>query len=656
MSQEDDFKENLSLIQQSIIALDKKIEVQGQRISQLERHSVVADSAVSSLGKITSSLTPPPPPPPSFSSNSSNISMQELWQEKNHNLEEFSTPSSTDVRKDSLEENIGGKWFARIGIAALILGISFFLKYAFDNDWIGETGRVMIGILIGLILLSIGEKTIRKYFLYGQIITGGGIAVLYLSIFSAYNFYHLIGSFAAFFIMIVITAVGIILSLRYDALSLMTVAIIGGFATPLMASSGVNNQLGLLSYLVLLDLSILTIALFKKWRSVNIVGFIGTAILFFAWGEEFYTKQDLGMTLFFLTLFFLIFSLSSLVYNIFKKEKSTGIEQLLTLATAVVYFSVSYGLLNDDWHSILGFFAMIMAIYYFIWAFVVRNITPEDESLYGFLAFLTVGFVTLAIPIQFKQNIITISWAIEAVILMIIGTKVSKAPLITFSSVVGLLAFLRFLMLDNMKYDEFTIAIFNGVFLTAIMLVGAFYGIAYVVNAFLDENLPGISIKKKLLIALFVVTANFVTIFSISREITQYYDRDIRSLYTTQNSSAQQSMGSLMGGNSSIAYEKIYQANREKIKSIRNKSSISLSIFWLVYSIILLVVGIFGKYKGVRIGGLALLMLAILKLFFFDLWSLGTLYRIISSISLGLVLLMTSFVYQRYKDSIKEII
>jgi uncharacterized membrane protein len=63
-----------------------------------------------------------------------------------------------------------------------------------------------------------------------------------------------------------------------------------------------------------------------------------------------------------------------------------------------------------------------------------------------------------------------------------------------------------------------------------------------------------------------------------------------------------------------------------------------------------------GRYKLVRLGAMLLLSLAILKLFFYDLWSLGTLYRIISSICLGLALLGISFGYNKYRDKIKDLI
>lgn len=92
------------------------------------------------------------------------------------------------------------------------------------------------------------------------------------------------------------------------------------------------------------------------------------------------------------------------------------------------------------------------------------------------------------------------------------------------------------------------------------------------------------------------------------------------------------------------------------IKLAENKASVAISLFWLVYAIALVVAGFWRRYKWVRIGGVSLLLIAILKLFFIDLWSLGQLYRIVASISLGAVLLGISFLYQKYRHVFLEII
>lgn len=216
-------------------------------------------------------------------------------------------------------------------------------------------------------------------------------------------------------------------------------------------------------------------------------------------------------------------------------------------------------------------------------------------------------------------------------------------------------------MLDIAKYNKDSLLIFNNVFLTACIIIAGAYLMAFLVYAFSkDDNLNTgqAKISKGSLIALFVIVANFMTIFSVSHEIVKSYGRDI-NVVREQQSKVRSSFNvpNRMSTYDNDYYSSSeYKLSKEKIEKLESRSSIALSIFWLIYSIILLAVGIVGKYKGIRLGGLALLILAIFKLFFYDLWSLGTLYRIISSISLGAVLLAISFVYQKYKNTIKEII
>jgi uncharacterized membrane protein len=648
MSQEDEIKKSLSLIQQAVLALDKKIQVQGERIAQLEKGGHAITQVQSEQAPIMF--------PENFSTDFLATSNKQSESEP-AKVESSMAQNVERGSENTFEENVAGPLFMKIGITALVLGISFFLKYAFDNDWIGETGRILIGLLIGLGLLGIGEKTIRKYAMYGQAISGAGLAVLYLSIFSAFNYYHLIGSATAFFAMLVITLVGIALSFRYEAIPLMVIATAGAFAAPLLTANGQNNQLALFSYIVLLDLAVLAVAVFKNWRAVNVVGFIGTAILFSTWAAKFYTEQDLGSTMFFLTIFFLLYSFSALIYNLIKKEASTGIEQALTLFSGFFYFGASYGLLQANYGFLVGFFALILAGYYFIWAFAVRNFTPEDENLYTFLAFLAVGFITLAIPVQFKQNTITISWAIEALLLMVIGAKLKKNSFVIFSVVVTVLTLFRYFFLDSFKYNQYSISVFNPVFLTAVILVGCVYLMAYAVRSFADEKAG--FVNKKSLMTLFFILANFVSVFAISQEINTSYNREISSVSSLRNIRREKIPVAPLdkaGKNNNFYQTPEYKQEQEKIANLKSSNSIALSIFWLIYAVGLIAFGMVRASKRVRVGGMVLLSLAILKLFFVDLWSLGRLYQIISSMSLGVVLLLVSFGYQKYKDLVKKII
>ncbi len=627
------------------------VEKQDQRISLLESRLNAQGSAINpTQEKENISFVPTPLPPDEEGLQSVNPESVEISDER-ITLQEESAPGNGG----DLEGNIGGKWFARIGITALVLGVSFLLKYAFDNNWIGETGRVLIGIMIGLFLLALGEKYIRKYFGYGQIITGGGIAILYLSIFAAFDFYSLLGPIVSFFGMILVTAAGTVLSLRYNAISLMIVSVLGGFATPLLISTGQNNQFSLFFYILILDVAVLMISFFRKWRELNFVGFIGTGILFFVWAAKFYTQAQLGSTMFFLTLFFIIYTISSLIYNIVRQEKSAEVEQILVLLSGTAYFITSYSLMNGQYHSFMGFFALILGIYYFLWAYLVKYVTPEDKRLYGFLAFLTIGFVTLMIPIQFQGVAITSGWLIEAILLFLIAVKNKEQIIIKFFGLLIFgLAIFRIFMIDAFSSSQAVLA--NKFFFTALFAVVISYAAAFLFSSISNDKEteePESYLAAKQIAILMFIVANFLTIFIGSREINNYYQNKIdqaqkESRIIMENARVQ---GKPQNSSNAIA-----EYNYTKISSLRSKNSVVLSIFWLLYGIVLVAVGMTRERKGVRVGGLILLFLAILKLFFVDLWSLGTLYRIISSMTLGVILLGISFAYNRYKDKIKEII
>ena len=178
----------------------------------------------------------------------------------------FAVPSQTAERSD-LEERIGSHWLNRIGIAAVMIGMSYFLKYAFDNGWIGPTGRIAIGLIAGIAVVLWSERfRSRGYRIFSYSLKALGIGVLYLSLWAAFQVYQLIPSGAAFFCMLVVTASTCALALTQDTEILAVFAITGGFSTPVLLSTGVNREIALFSYLTLLDLGTLALVFFKPWR------------------------------------------------------------------------------------------------------------------------------------------------------------------------------------------------------------------------------------------------------------------------------------------------------------------------------------------------------------------------------------------------------
>src|SRR6266853_787284 len=190
-------------------------------------------------------VTPPPPPriPPHISTG---------------------FPAAPEI---DLESRIGSHWLNRIGIAALLIGVSYFLKFAFDNNWIGPAGRVSIGILAGIAVVVWSERFRAKgYQAFSYSLKAVGIGILYLSLWAAFQVYSLIPSGVAFVMMLAVTSATTAMALAQDAQLLAAFALIGGFTTPLLLSTGQNREVALFSYVALLDLGALGLVILKPWR------------------------------------------------------------------------------------------------------------------------------------------------------------------------------------------------------------------------------------------------------------------------------------------------------------------------------------------------------------------------------------------------------
>src|SRR5437879_5827185 len=184
----------------------------------------------------------------------------------------------------NLESRIGSHWLNRIGIAALLIGISYFLKLAFDSNWIGPGGRVTIGLLAGIAVVVWSERFRSKgYKAFSYSLKAVGIGALYLSLWAAFQVYSLIPSGAAFVMMLVVTSATAVMAWTQDAPLLAAFALTGGFATPLLLSTGQNREVALFSYVALLDLGALLLVVFKPWRRLLVMSYAGTLLLYVGW-------------------------------------------------------------------------------------------------------------------------------------------------------------------------------------------------------------------------------------------------------------------------------------------------------------------------------------------------------------------------------------
>jgi uncharacterized membrane protein len=188
--------------------------------------------------------------------------VESIVKDEGGRIKDKSGEKSGEAAKTSREWEafVGGRLFNRIGAAAIILGIGFFLKYAFDNNLIPEWMRVAMGLITGAGLI-VGAMRAHKQSLeiFAQGLLGAGISALYLSVYAAFNFYHLVPLTIAFGGMILVTALGLLLALRFESLAIALIAWFGGFITPLLFHTETPNAVGLFSYLLFLNLGLLAL-------------------------------------------------------------------------------------------------------------------------------------------------------------------------------------------------------------------------------------------------------------------------------------------------------------------------------------------------------------------------------------------------------------
>jgi uncharacterized membrane protein len=381
--------------------------------------------------------TPPPPPPLPKETTPAPQPSPSLFPEIQ--------PERTTSEKWARFEEIAGKmWMAWVGAVVLFLAAGFFVKYAIDNGWIGPTARVVLGMMMGVAMLAAGDRSIRKDMRkLGEALIGGGLAILYVSIAASYSLYDLIPQPAAFGAMVLVTAAGMTLAVLHNALATVFLAVLGGFITPLLVSTGQDPRDGLFSYLLMLDLGVMAVAFFKRWRALDILAYIGTAVSFIAWHDGFYTDSAMVPALIWLGIYYVVFMLIPFAYHIRSKTPIALERFLMAIANSVFVFTFAYIMLHEDYLHALGFIALAMAAFNIAMGKTMRKAIPSDTTgLFGFVA-MAVSFLTIAAPLHLKLHGITLVWAIEVPALLFLGYRYKYRPVRIGAFIILIVSFIR---------------------------------------------------------------------------------------------------------------------------------------------------------------------------------------------------------------------
>ncbi|HTL67817.1 MAG TPA: DUF2339 domain-containing protein [Lacunisphaera sp.] len=207
------------------------------------------------------------------------------------------TPEPGWLESINWEQFMGAKLFAWLGGLALFLGVAFFVKYSFDHDLIPPAVRVAIGFIVGAGLVVGGLRIDRaRYRITAQTLIAAGIVSLYAVTFACRSIYHFefFGPVPTLLLMALITTTAFVLAVRLEAQVVAILGVLGGFLTPSLLSTGVNNPVGLFGYIALLDLGLVAVALHRSWFHLVPLGATGTVIMLLGWTDRFYAPEKSG--------------------------------------------------------------------------------------------------------------------------------------------------------------------------------------------------------------------------------------------------------------------------------------------------------------------------------------------------------------------------
>lgn len=519
-----------------------------------------------------------------------------------------------------LEGTIGKLWLNRVGIAAILIGVAYFLKYAFDIGLIGAAARIIIGLVAGVAIVVWSELfRARGYATFSWSLKAVGIGTLYLSLWAAFQVYHMIPIELAFAAMVVITGITAALALMQDAEVLAAFALIGGFATPLLLSTGQNAQATLFWYIALLDAAALVMVIYKPWRRLLIGNFLGTAIVYAVWFVDHYTKAQRGSTVFFTLLLFAIFAGVPLVTPLAPSRWHKGASATLTflpLANAAGTFVALLAMYDRD-YSTLAWYAVGLAAVYLALSSVFRSRAGSDPSVAELLNLVyvsvAIGFVTIAIPLKMESHWITLGWLVESAALLAVSIRTRTAFLLYFSSVTLSFSVIRLLVFDNFRVQTLVFNVRFGIYLLAIAILA---GIVIAADRHGTEN-------ERQFARLAAVFLNLLALRALTLEAAGYFDRQL--------------------GHVSGRFTAPYEQGRDLMLA----RDLSYSMIWLVYGAALMLFGFRKRSSFVRWQALLLLFVTIAKVFVYDTWNLEQGYRILSFMALGVVLMAMSYVYHR---------
>ena len=628
---------------------------------------------------------------------------------------------------------LGSQVFTIVGVVALLIGVAFFLRYAFENNFITETMRVMFGLLLGAVLCSVGAWIRKMYVDYGSALFGAGLGVLYVSVYAAYDFYHMIGTGFAFVALILVTLIGLVAALVYDSLPLISYSLAGAFIITYLLPLSENVHTFFL-YMIVLNALVIALTTFKRWPELTMGTIIASFFIITGWLVSNYNDALFVPVSFYLTLICGSYSISVISNFLRKRGEYKDVDGFLLPAIPVVYVTQHYILLHSDKERAL-LFAFIGAVYLIGFgivkalahSFELANKEEHTEGRACSNSMFLIGSMSIAaaVGLHFEGLSVSYLWALQALVLVGIGSMLKSKNNRVFGIVLSILSLVHMYGYDYFLSDSSS-AIFNSRTVISFVMTIVFATI-YAFYKFYEKNdedeyvaATGLGIIASIGIPLIWLTieiqqfvhvhtseylaltwtlyalAAFTVGLLLKEAIARYgayvlavigvflglieasipqhvFLFNFRVLVVGVAILVLSTMVMLFKAFKKYIGEEEYQMSTLVLVGINflalwlgtfeisdyfqgQLSNVLLSLYYLVYGAAALTLGIMLKSYFARVVAFILFGISIFKIFLFDTANLSDVYRFVSFITLGVILLVSSYAYYRFKDRIQQFI
>ncbi|MBS0355476.1 MAG: DUF2339 domain-containing protein [Proteobacteria bacterium] len=365
----------------------------------------------------------------------------------------------------------GGNLVAKAGLLILFFGISFLLKYAAARVSVPIELRLAGIVVADIVLLLWGWRIRETRASISLPVQGTALGILMLVTFGAFRLYDLIPGGLAFALLFVLTLFTCLLAVLQDAVWLAVFGIVGGFAAPILTSTGQGSHIGLFSYYALLNAGILAIALERSWRLLNLLGFAFTFVIGTAWGVLRYTPENYLSVQGFLILFFVFYVAIAILYARRQAPRLKHyVDGTLVFGTPLLAFGLQYGIVRDTPFG-LAFSALALGLFYTgLTAALWRRRGDTLKLLVESFLALGIVFGTLAIPFALDGRWTSAAWALEGAGIVWVGLRQKQTLAWVFGVLVQVGAWVSYVVSISGLQPE--VAVHSNLWLGFLLLAG----------------------------------------------------------------------------------------------------------------------------------------------------------------------------------------